>query len=170
MYKVDDYVFHHSEGLCRVDSIEDINNMEGTPITYYFLTPLFSPHATRVMVPISRAELLLRPPLTKEESTALIELVKHVKPIKLTQKEIRTLQTLAELSKYAHEEIVQIIKGLVLREHLLKKDNKVLPITQRRVLRSAEKLLFDQIAVALDMDREAIDKKFYQLILVNKKK
>lgn len=165
MYNVDDHVFHHSEGLCRVVEIREMHRPNGELATYYILSPLYSALDTTVMVPLRSADALLRDPLSKAEADVMIKQIEDLAPLELSQKEIRTLQTLFELSSLDHSEIIRVIKGLIIRENKLAKGRKSLPITQKRVLRSAEKLIYDQLAVALSLTRDEVEEKVYALIL-----
>ncbi len=71
-WKIDDIVSHHSEGICRITSIEELNLFGEGKERYYVLAPIYTP-TMKIYVQVSDSDDILRAPLTGDEIHAMID-------------------------------------------------------------------------------------------------
>ena len=67
MFKVGDKVIHNSYGLCEIAAIENANTYYGKQDCYIIYM-----QGTKIMIPVSHAEML-RYPIKKEEVAKILE-------------------------------------------------------------------------------------------------
>ena len=81
MFKVNDYIFYSSGGICRVDAICE-EPFEGAPkgVCYYVLHTISEPKQV-IWNPVQNDKVLMRPVLTLEEIDALLNTLALLPPL-----------------------------------------------------------------------------------------
>ena len=65
MFEIGDYVVHGNSGVCRVESIQNMDGIDGAPQrTYYTLVPIYT-SGSKLFVPTDGKRVVTRPVMTK---------------------------------------------------------------------------------------------------------
>jgi len=127
MFKVGDKVIHNTYGLCEIAAIESQNTYYGKQDCYIIYM-----QGSKIMIPVSRADML-RYPIKKEEVAKVLEVLGKSEglPEELSSKE--RIETYTEkLVSNDILKIAEVLKGLAFLDGIDK-------------LRGAEKNLFERI-------------------------
>lgn len=81
MFKVDDYIFYGSGGICRVDAVCE-EPFDGAPkgVCYYVLHTVSEPKQV-IWNPVANDKVLMRPVLTREEAMTLLDRLADLSPL-----------------------------------------------------------------------------------------
>ncbi len=157
MYKVNDYVVYKKD-VCQVKEIKD---------NYYVLS-LVNDESLIIKVPVSSEENCLRNIMSKKEALTLINNIPNIEPLsdindKYIEKYYKDL-----LHNGTHEDLIKIIKTTYLRNDDRSKNKRKLSEKDSNYFAQAEKYLYNEIAVALNMSfedaKDYIIKKVQELI------
>jgi CarD family transcriptional regulator len=153
VFKIGDYVMYGSMGACQITDIEVSTGSQGES-TYYVLHPVFDDNMT-IKIP-TRSEHLMRPVLTKEEVLKLIESMPEQAPFEMTDDRQRCLALKAAVKTGKNEELVRVIKTLYLEKQAKAEVNKNLKRVHEEIMTAAEKQLYEEFALALEIAPEDV--------------
>lgn len=147
MFKVNDYVMYGSTGVCQItDIVKD--SYISADAEYYVLHPVYHNNMT-IKIPIKNA--IMRPLLTKDQVLALIATMPDKETAWVDDLRERTNIFKAALKSHNNEELIKIIKALYLEKQAKAVVNKRLAKTDEDFMNSAEKLLHEEFALALNI-------------------
>ena len=156
MAEIGEIVLYGAEGVCRVSEISRIK-VGHKREEYYVLHPIHREGAT-VFVPLNNAALLakMRPLLTKTEIEALMEQVAGEEPLWIEDATERKAEYQRILQGMERLELLRMIRGMYLRRELLRHRGKYLRASDEQMLRDAEKILHDELALVLEIERREV--------------
>lgn len=156
MAEIGEIVLYGSEGVCRISEISKIK-VGHKREEYYVLHPIHREGAT-VYVPLNNETLLskMRRLLTKEEIENLIQQVAAEEPLWIEDSGERKAEYQRILSGTDRLELLRMIRGLYLRRDMLRQRGKYLRGSDEQLLRDAEKILNDELALVLEMERREV--------------
>lgn len=163
MYKVNDAVVYGSQGVCIVTSIAE-RKFGGEIKKYLVLKPVYDRRDT-IFVPLDNQLLYsrLHRVLTSEEVEQIIEHIPEDEYIWIENESERKDCYKKVLSGGNRQEISRVIKTLFFRRSEKEKIGKKLHSSDERILKEAEKLLFDEFAFVLNISPDEV------LLLIRKK-
>ncbi len=152
MFQVGDTILYGTRGVCKIQSIEELN-FSGKKQEYYILIPVYNQVST-FYVPIHNEVLTkkMNHILSAEEIYELIRAMPDEKTIWIENENARRERFQAIISGNNRKELVQLIKTLYLHQEKQKEKGKKLHIADERFLKEAEKLLYNEFALVLDME------------------
>lgn len=137
-----EYIVYRKE-VCKIVGLED---------NVYKLEPV-GDSSIKYRVPTDSN--LLKPVITKKKIEELLKEIPEIDIINNTEKQIE--QTYKELMKSGtHEDLVKIIKTTYLRNKKRMENNKKLSEIDTEYFNRAEKYLYEEIGVSLNMDMEKV--------------
>lgn len=147
MFKVNDFLIYKKD-VCKV---KEIFTYEPKNITYYALVPIDDLSLT-ISVPVDTK--LIRPIISKKEVEQIIESIPNINPIdnindKMIEQEYKSL-----FNSGTMEDLIRIIKTAYTRNDNRLKDNKKISERDDNYFKKAEKLLYNEFAVALNKSYE----------------
>jgi len=148
MYKIGDAVVYKKD-VCKIVDIKrsHLNNED-----YYIMIPLDDP-SLKIDVPASNRCGYIRDIISKNEVLKLIKEIPRIKTIdsqdKLLEQEYKRLMT-----TYNHRDLISIIKTSYLRNKEKEKNKKKLSDKDNYYFNQAEKYLYNEFSVALNMSFE----------------
>lgn len=154
MFKVNDYVMTVSSGPCQITDIKKGDS--GSDETgYYVLRPVYQNNMT-LKIPVPNANVLMRPLLTKAEVLALIETMPAQETLSLnnTREKFHTFKAI--LKTYNNEELIKVIKTLYQEQQERAAVNKKLPKAEEHIMNIAEKHLYEEFAIALNISPDEV--------------
>ncbi|MGI6093586.1 MAG: transcriptional regulator [Veillonellaceae bacterium] len=147
MFKVNDYVVYGATGVCQITDVVK-NSYCGTETEYYVLHPVYHNNMT-IKVPVSNSSM--RPILTRDEVLSLIASMPDRETIWIDDQRERTNIFKAALKSHKSDDLIRIIKALYHEKQAKAATNKRLAKTDEDIMNSAEKLLYEEFAIALNI-------------------
>lgn len=160
MFEVGDLVQYGGMGVCRVRELRSVSAPRTQPggqaQLYYVLQPLYQ--NCEVSIPVDNKKVLMRPVITREEALALIDAIPD------GEAEIYHNSSFQRLAEHYRQSIVscdcgdllELTRSLYAKKREAESRKKKLGVIDERFMRRAEELLFGELAVALEIEREAV--------------
>ena len=156
MFKIGDYVAHYKEGVCEVKDIGRLNmSCSDKQKEYYTLKPLYNAKGT-LYTPVENEKKQIRELISCEEAKELIGNMGSIETIGVTDEKKREVFYKEALLKNQCREWVSLIKTSYLRKMSRIASGKKSVNVDEKYLGIAEKFLFGELAVALDMSKEEV--------------
>ncbi len=151
MFSVGDTILYSSRGVCKIDEIIYHND---TP--FYKLVPVFS-QAYSISIPINtESEAKMRKILSRKEIDDMIASLSLQPLMWIDDDKKRAFHFKEILSSGNRLEIMRLIRLLYERQLLLKAKNKRLHLTDERIFKEAEEILYNEFAYVLNIKREQV--------------
>lgn len=156
MYQIDDTVMYDTHGACRIVEITE-KNFNGKRLSYYVLKPVYDEKST-VFVPVDNEMLTrrMRRILCEEEICALIRSIPRESVNWIEDEGERKLAYKEVLAQGDRTKLIQTIKALYLHREQQRAEGKKLHVADERFFKEAEKMLYDEFAHVLHVEREEI--------------
>ncbi len=153
---IGDSVIYGGDGVCEIVDIENME-MSGKIREYYVLAPMFN-KSMKIYVPVDNEKGLqhIRYALTEEQARALIEDMPSLETIWINNEHTRKEEYKKIISRGDLRELVSLIKTLYLKKLEREEKGKKLYACDEVFLSSAERLLYGEIAAALDIERDKV--------------
>ena len=156
MFKIGDYVAHYKEGVCEVTSIGKLDiSCSDKKKEYYTLKPLYDAGGI-LYTPVENDKRQIREVITSEEAQALIEDMLNIETIGVTDEKRREISYKEALLRNQCRDWVAIIKTSYTRKMKRIASGKKVINVDDKYLNIAEKFLYGELAVALDMPKDEV--------------
>ena len=156
MFQLNDTVFYGVHGVCTVTDISK-RNFCGSVSDYYTLKPVYTNRST-VFVPVEKQELAgkMRKLLSEKEIRRLIEDLPNRENLWVDNDAIRK-ETYANILKQGSvSQLAALIKTLYEHRLHLAAQNKKMHAADERVLAEAERMLHEEFAYVLKIDKDQV--------------
>ncbi len=157
MYSVGDIIIYGSEGVCKVDKIDKMNirGLNNDKL-YYYLTPLY--RNGTIYAPID-SPVRMRNVISKKDALALIKRIPEIPAETFSNINVRLLSEHYQeiIKSYECEDLVRVIKSIEAKRNILFEKGKKLGTVEERFLNKAEDMLWGELAVSLNMDKDKVD-------------
>ena len=156
MFSNNDIVLYGTEGVCRVSSTVE-KNFAGRIVKYYVLKPIYKENST-VFIPTDNELLLskVRQILSEDEVNDIIQSMPDESPMWIDDNNARKAKYKEIILSGNPRELVRLIKALYLHQQEQQLNGKKFHIADERLLKDAEKLLYDEFAVALKITPQQV--------------
>lgn len=156
MYQVNDLIVYGNHGVCRITGI-------GTPAIpiadknrqYYTLRPAYQREEV-IYAPVENNKTVMRPILTRQEADRLIDEIPKLNTVWIVNEREREAQYKAAIRTCDCKELVRIIKTLYQRKRERIQSGKKVTVVDDRYFHQAEEQLYGELAIVLDMPKEAV--------------
>lgn len=155
MFKVNEYVFYGTSGICKIDEIKRDNLTGEDVIDYYVLHPL-NENSVKIMIPVQNTKVIMRRIATKEEAVKLIDDMPSMDTTWIDDDRQRSEEYTDALKTGDHMKWLKLIRTIYLKKQELNSAGKRLSKTDETVFKSAEKLLFEEFSVSLSIPAEEV--------------
>jgi len=156
VYDIGDLVIYGSMGVCRV---EDIGSPSvgacDTTKTYYTLSRIYKPG--QIYTPTD-THTSMRPVISGEEAHSLIESILDIDEsiFEAREKSLVKQHYKGLLNSHDVVDLVHVIRSLYLKQQALADKGKPLGQVEAQYMRQAEEMLYDELAIALNVAREEV--------------
>ncbi len=152
-FQPDEYVSYSSNGICKVISMETKTFDDIQEEMYYKLSPLDDSRST-YYVPVSHAETLLRPLLTKQQIYALIDEMAAIKEEEAewcdnSRQRREIFHTILHNDDY--RQILQMMRSLHQQEEKKRSAGRKLAAADEAAMHAAETRLYQEFGIVLDI-------------------
>lgn len=157
MFKVGEYVVCGNKGVCVVEDITtlDISGVDKER-KYYILKPKYQSGST-VYVPVDAPRDSIRQVMKREEAQKLIEAIPDIPLLTITNDKLTEQIYRQCLKSGSCEEYVKIIKTVYLRKQKRLQAGRKVTAVDAKYSHMAEESLYGEMAVALDISRDAVE-------------
>jgi len=152
MVRVNDVVLYGVDGICHVTG-KTTRTLGGSPQEYYVLKPV-SQEGSTIYVPADNPALVERMQriLSLDEVMALIRSIPDEETIWIEDDARRRATYREIIAGGDRREIVRVIKTLYERDRALKESHRKMPAADERLMKDAEKRLYDEFAHVLNIE------------------
>lgn len=156
MFYVNETVLYGTEGVCRIADIER-KNFGGKQMEYYVLRPVYQDSST-IFVPLQNEALLkkMRRILSAEEIVEIIRAMPSEEYLWIEDEAERRETYKGILMDGDRGALVRLIKTLYAHQKKQQAKGKKLHISDERFLKEAEKILYDEFALVLNIKRQQV--------------
>mgnify|MGYP006364479487 FL=1 len=151
-YAIGDYVMHESAGVCQVAAIKELALQgKGTEKMYYELDPVFQ-HDSQVITPVDDKMHRLRDVKSADEMESILEDVSELDVIQEKNERVRQEKMKEQIALFDPRPLAGVVKTVYLRKRARLASGKKSMSSDERVLQSAGKKLFEEMAFAMQED------------------
>ncbi|MCI2056777.1 MAG: CarD family transcriptional regulator [Oscillibacter sp.] len=157
MYQNGDLVVYGSTGVCKVEGLgsPDYRGVDRER-KYYLLNPLYQDGV--IYTPVDGGKVPIRPVMSADDAHKLIDLIPSVHAEACHE---RTLQLLAQKYQTALQsgdsrDLLKLTMSVHVKRKQAEKQNHRLGMVDEKYGKQAERLLFGELAVALDIPFEQV--------------
>ena len=156
MHNINDMVVYGSEGICRIADIT-VQDMHGGNVEYYVLKPMSGDNST-IFVPTGNERLTsrMRRILSAEEIYALIRTMDSEEADWIENENVRKQRYKEILFEGDRRAIVKMIKAVYLHGEERKRMGKKIHLCDERFLKDAEKLIYEEFAYVLHIEKDQV--------------
>ena len=156
MYTAGQFVRYGTNGICRIEEITT-REFAGEKLLYYVLKPIGQESAT-LYVPVHNEKLVSRMQrlLSAQEIEQIIGAMKDEQSIWITE-DVKRRQFFSEILQSGDRlAMARMIKALFLRRQELLQKRKKLHMADERLLKEAERVLYEEFAYVLDIEENKV--------------
>lgn len=155
MYAINDYVVYGNNGVCKITDIRKEKFCGAEEQVYCVLEPVHSDKST-IYTPINRNLDKFRNVMSYEEVHELIQAIPDKETIWIEEFQPRNEKYNEILKEGDPKQLIILIKTLhAHREDLIEKGKKM-RMTDEKVMREAESLLYDEFAYVLEIEPDEV--------------
>ena len=158
MYQPGELVVYGTTGVCRVEEITGLNQPgQDRGKRYYVLSPLWQDGV--IYVPLDSEKVPMRPVISREEAEELID---QIPGIEASSWRGSTTQALTQQYQSAvrdggHHALIGMMKAIHRKRGLAEAKNRRLGMVDERYMKQAERLLYGELATALEIPYEDVE-------------
>lgn len=153
MFNVNDYIVYSSMGVCRVADIRKEEDMNGNEAEYYILQPVYGNNMT-IKTPVNNQKVVMRSIVSKEEILSLIASMPQQETVWIEDNRQRSENFKAALKTGECAELIKLIKTIYTEKQEKSSQGKKLSKADEDIFRAAEKHLYEEFAVVLNIPPE----------------
>lgn len=157
MYQIGEYIMYSNSGVCKVLDICTLPHSNNETDLCYMLQPAFD-NKSKIYIPVSSDKVFMRRIYTKPEVKKFIESMAKLKPFWIDDKKERQIKFKETLKSHDTKNCMRILKGFYLEKQAKSADGKALSNSDNILFSFAEKQLFGEFAVALQIPIESMAK------------
>ncbi|RGY99850.1 CarD family transcriptional regulator [Clostridium sp. AM58-1XD] len=154
MFKKGNFILYETIGVCQVNEISRTDFSDNNQL-YYYLVPRFEKNMT-IYIPVDSDKVTMRAILSRQEAESFVLSWPGVKCKKYSNDRERA-QVYKQVIKSGNcLELASMIKEIAQIEQSCKGRGKMLPLREKDGIKTARKLLFGELATALDIGPEEV--------------
>jgi CarD family transcriptional regulator len=155
MFSIDDYVIYNAMGVYKIVDIRVEENISGDETQYYIMEPAYGNNLT-IKTPVDNRKVMMRKILSKDEVMSLIESLPDQETVWIDNDRQRSERFKAVLKTGDCEKWVKLIKSIYQKKQERKAAGKKLMKADEEIMKTAEKNLCEEFAVALDISPDQV--------------
>ena len=155
MYQIGEFIVKAANGVCEVKDLVhlDFSDTDASKL-YYLLVPVTDP-AGKIYMPAT-GNTSVRKVMTKQEALEFIEKIPSVNEAWIDNEKTRERSYKEAITSNDPERLVGIIKLICDRKEERVRQGRKVTAVDERYFKLAENLLYAELEVALDKDKEEI--------------
>lgn len=157
MYQIGELILYGGTGVCRVEDVVAKRYTRTEPEKlYYVLKPLYS--SGTITTPVDSGKVFTRPVITRDEAIELIDAIPSIHAEAYHNANLQQLENhyRTELESHDCRDLLRLTMSTYRKKVEREQAKLKFGAVDRRYMERAENLLFGELAVALDIDRENV--------------
>ena len=156
MFSIGDTVVT-SNGVCQIEKIGPLTGMGKSAAgkEYYTLKPYFD-NGGKIYIPVANDEESMRFALTKDEVNTLVNEINTLEQIDIFDEKLREAEYKNAINSKDPRRLIRIIKTMYYRRKQRAESGKKSTAIDERYFKIAESRLYDELALALEIEREDV--------------
>lgn len=156
MFQKNEVIRYGAHGVCRIQEVTE-KNLNGALVEYYVLRPVYNDTST-LYVPAHNPALTnqMQRILSEAEVKALIHSMPQEETAWIDNEEARKGRYQRILADGDRLELVRMIKALYFHQQELRSKGRKLHISDDRFFKDAEKMLYEEFALVLQIEKEEV--------------
>ena len=169
MHSINEIVNYGNTGVCKIVDII-VKKVNGADIEYYVLRPIYDEKAT-VFVPTQKEILTekMRHILSVEEINELIKAMPDEQNVWIQDEHLRQEKYKQIINSGDRKSLVKLIKTIYNHKQEQMQNGKKLRMVDDRTMKDAEKLLYNEFALVLNIEPNQVVAFIMQELSLNKK-
>ena len=159
MYQVGELILYGGTGVCRVTEIvaKRFSRTEPEKL-YYVLRPLYS--SGTITTPVENGKVFTRPVISRDEAIALIDTIPSINAEAYHNSNLQQLEShyRNELESHDCRDLLRLTMSTYQKKVEREKAKLKFGAVDRRYMERAENLLFGELAVALDIEKDSVQR------------
>ena len=164
MYQPGDLIIYGGEGVCRVESVGPLalSDVKSDKL-YYTLQPLY--RNGTVFAPVV-GKVFMRLVIGKAEAQALVQAIPGIRESRLEGRNLRAAGEYYQKMMDSHDcaDLVQLIKTIYVKQQSAQAAGRKGGQVDERYRKRAEDTLYGELAVALDIPKDAVEAYIHKVI------
>ena len=159
-YSVGELILYGRNGVCRVEALDQTACPDGTNREYYVLRPIYRSSSCCIRVPADNPRLYCRRIMSGAEARRMILRIPEIPAEPYYNRNLNQLREhyRQRLEDLRCEELIRLTKSLYLKKQETEAQRKKFGSVDERVMREAEDLLYGELAAALEIDKNSVEK------------
>lgn len=158
MYQAGDLILYGSTGVCRVTEIvaKKLSRTEPERM-YYILTPLYQ--TGTITTPVDNSKVFTRPVISRQEALDLIDRIPGIQAEAYHNQNLQQLENHYKSAMESHDcfDLLRLTMSTYRKKKEREEAKLKFGAVDRRYMERAEALLYGELAVALDIARDAVE-------------
>lgn len=156
MYQPGDMIIYGSTGVCRVKEITTPDFEKDKSRRYYELEPVYQDGV--IYTPVD-TKVFMRPVISAEEAHALIDQIPAMETEAYHNNVLRELEEHynAYLKSHDCSDLMELGRSIYIKKQELLTQNRKFGAVDERFMKRADDLLYGELAVALDIDKDEVE-------------
>lgn len=156
MYQTGDMIVYGSTGVCKVEEITTPDFEKDKSKLYYALAPVYQDGI--IYTPVD-TKTFMRPVITKEEANALIDKIPSMEVEAYHNKALRELEEHYNTFLKSHDcgDLLELGRSIYIKKQELLRQHRKFGAVDERYMKRADDLLFGELAVALEIDKNQVE-------------
>lgn len=168
MFKINDYIIYGSTGICQITDIRDEKFGRNESKTYYIINPIYVENST-IYAPVGLSESKMKKAMSVEEAYDLIKTIPEDDDVWVDDDNQRKDKFSKIIKGGDRAELVTLIRTLYNKKEEKINCGKKVHTSDEKFMKEAEKLLYEELALVLNIEREEVIPFIAGEIEVNKK-
>ena len=157
MFQAGDLVIYGTTGVCRVESIDQPNKTgPDRHRKYYQLKPLYQDGV--IFTPGDSTKVSIRPVISREEAECLIDLIPSMQAEAYRAPTLQALAQHYQTAVRSHNcrDLIELMMSIYTKQKQAESQKRRLGMVDERYMKQAERLLYGEFAIALDLPVEEV--------------
>ncbi len=164
-YEVGDYLVHENNGVCQVKAIQTLAlSGKGSEREYYSLVPVFH-RDSQVITPVDSDKVRVRDVKSANEMHEIMSQMSELDVIEESNDRQRAEKYKEHIGTFEPVELARVVKTVYERRLIRMRQGKKIMSQDERVLATAGKKLFEEMAFVLKEDVKTVEEDFYQVLM-----
>ncbi len=155
MFKINDHIIYNNMGVCRVVDISKEKDINDNETEFYVLHPVYGKNLT-IKTPVNNDKVFMRKILKRDDVLSLIESLPQQETNWIDDDRKRNEIFKATLKKGETKGWAKLIKTIYLEKQEKSAVGKKLMKIDEDIMKIAEKNLYEEFAVALNISPEEV--------------
>ena len=157
MYQTGELILYGGTGVCRVTDIvaRKFSRTEPEKL-YYVLTPLYQ--TGTITTPVDNGKVFTRPVISRDEALSLIDSIPGIEAEAYHNQNLQQLENhyKHELESHDCRDLLRLTMSTYRKKQEREQAKLKFGAVDRRYMERAENLLFGELAVALDIEKDSV--------------